>query len=309
MPVFILFIAFALSMIWNSCTYAISGIPVVPLSVMKQNNPEEHAKEDSKLIHDKTVAGENNITVMNRNIIIMEPGVHQIVKMGINHLNRIITPFENPLIKGSMIKTDSVKTDINGNVVYIASTSNHPISLFITESGDETIALSITLVPHHIPPREITLKLKDNINIQLDTQYKQAMQWEQSQPLYNTIESLLRILALKQIPPGYKLYSENAADHHCKQTGLRFSFSNSQLIKGHDLMVIIGVATNTSPHPIEFQEYHCGNWDVVAVSSYPYSAIDPGENTEIFIVKRIINNNVKEHNIKRQSLLNENTVE
>ena len=50
-------------------------------------------------------------------------------------------------------------TQVDGNAVYVATASEDPVSLFITEKGDTATAISLTLAPRHIPPREVRLVL------------------------------------------------------------------------------------------------------------------------------------------------------
>lgn len=50
-------------------------------------------------------------------------------------------------------------TQVDGNAVYVATASEEPVSLFITEAGETATAISLTLAPRHIPPREVRLVL------------------------------------------------------------------------------------------------------------------------------------------------------
>ena len=75
--------------------------------------------------------------------------------MAIDHLNRIVTPFAAPQVR----TVSQATTQVDGSAIYVATATEEPVSLFITEAGDTATALSLTLAPRHIPPREVRLVL------------------------------------------------------------------------------------------------------------------------------------------------------
>ncbi|MDV5598775.1 hypothetical protein QM084_26625 [Klebsiella pneumoniae] len=84
--------------------------------------------------------------------------------------NRIVTPFSNPEIVSTSLTgaTDNGQCGevcIKENVVYVATDKQYPVTMFITEKGSEAQALSLTMVPRRIPPREVFLKLDGGVGI------------------------------------------------------------------------------------------------------------------------------------------------
>jgi len=69
--------------------------------------------------------------------------------VAIDHLNRIVTPFAAPQVR----TVSQATTQVDGNAIYVATATEEPVGLFITEAGDSATALSLTLAPRHIPPR------------------------------------------------------------------------------------------------------------------------------------------------------------
>ena len=118
-------------------------IPVVPVSSISKTTVE--AAETPPVEQDSSG------TV----IVWATPGVNQIIPLAIHHLNRIVTPFNDPEIT----TVSTVTTQIRQNVIYVGTADETPVSLYITEKGDEGAALSFTIMPQRITPREITLKL------------------------------------------------------------------------------------------------------------------------------------------------------
>ncbi len=99
-----------------------------------------------------------------------EAGVNQIIPIAVGHPNRIVTPFSNPEIVSTSLTgaTDNGQCGevcIKENVVYVATDKQYPVTMFITEKGSEAQALSLTMVPRRIPPREVFLKLDGGVGI------------------------------------------------------------------------------------------------------------------------------------------------
>ncbi|MFH7095107.1 conjugal transfer protein TraK, partial [Klebsiella pneumoniae] len=163
----------------TSMAYASDDIPVVPASVMKKDVPAPVTSGQSS--HE--VVGS-----MNENpLLTMKPGVNQIIPIAVGHPNRIVTPFSNPEIVSTSLTgaTDNGQCGevcIKENVVYVATDKQYPVTMFITEKGSEAQALSLTMVPRRIPPREVFLKLDGGVGITGAFANTKAETWEQSQP-------------------------------------------------------------------------------------------------------------------------------
>ncbi len=56
---------------------------------------------------------------------------------------------------------------------------------------------------------------------------------------------------------------------------------------GHSLNVYVGVAKNETSAPVEIKEAMCGSWDVAAVAAFPNVILEPGQKTEIYVVKKV----------------------
>lgn len=286
-------LVFCFTLLFSGLTFSESPVPVIPVvpaDKAKANLPEHPNKNK------KNAPAAGNATSFQRSHIPMAPGVNEIIQVSVNHLNRIVTPYEEPKITTSSPST----TEIRDNVIYIGTTQESPLTLFITEKGSEDQALSLTLIPRKIPPREIFLQLKDGVSPLRYT--KRAEKWEKSQPYVITVENLFRTLALGQLPPGYSFEKSPKGElPACRQTGLQFDFQQGQTVSGHNLIVHVGVAKNTSPKVIEFIEDTCGDWDVAAVAAFPRNVIHPGERTEIYVARK--RNHKREIKVKRPSLL------
>jgi len=216
--------------------------------------------------------------------LVMAPGVNEIVPVAVSHLNRIVTPFGEPEVN----TTSDATVNIEDNVIYVATTEENPVTLFITQKGSQARALSLTLVPRRIPPRELFLELEGGATNAALVGNPKAERWETSQPYIDTLRGVMRSLALGDIPQGYTLHDTNSQQRmpSCQQPGFNFQFAGGQTMVGHRLSVNIGVATNVSGQPLEFKEQSCGDWDVAAVAAWPRNVLGPNERTEVYVVRR-----------------------
>lgn len=234
-------------------------------------------------------------------------GVNQIITISTDQPNRIVTPFNNPQILSSALQggtgKDCGEVCVKGNVVYISTKKDYPLGLFITDKDNEHTAISLTLVPRRIPPREVNLVLNDSNAITL-TGTDDAEVWETSQPFVNSLKKTLLAIALGEVPQGYHLQKipSKYSLPVCTQNGLKFDFEKGQLMAGVNLNYVIGKITNVSNKPVEFIEASCGGYDVASVAAYPLNLLQPKESTEVYVVQR--KNAKVKATTKRRSLLN-----
>lgn len=286
-------LALAVVLSVSAVANAQDSIPVVPASVMKKASEEARKvaiEDEQKAASDSRYSGAQ---VSQDPVLVMTPGVNQIIPVAIGHPNRIVTPFGNPEVISTSLSGGSKEGEcgevcIKDNVVYVATDKEHPATMFITEKGSETRALSLTMVPRKIPPREVFLKLDGNTVASGTYANPKAERWERSKPYVETIRSVFRKLALGEIPQGYTMNKvpNNLAPPYCDHPGMKVSFKEGQLMMGHSLSVFVGVAENVSNDALEFQEATCGDWDVAAVTTWPLKVLEPGQKTEVYVARK-----------------------
>lgn len=264
----------------GSVVHASGDIPVVPASVMRDGVPPPIGAKPSKGQVLDPLARVNDSA-----IIVMEPGVNQLAPIAIGHLNRIVTPFDQPAVN----TTSNADTRIENNIVYVSTSDKMPVTMFLTQAGDESRALSLTLVPQQIPPRELFLRMPDHMQQAGMVSNARAEKWENSQPYIDTIRSLFRHIALGEIPQGYTMSGVTSGVKlpACEMPGVTFDFSRGQVLNGHSLSVVVGVARNVSGREEEIKESACGDWDVAAVAAWPHNVLMGGQATEIYVARKI----------------------
>ena len=219
----------------------------------------------------------------------MKPGVNQVIQVSTGHLNRFITPFENPAIETSDL--DSDQTRINGHVVLISVKEQGPATLFIRPKGKQQPALSLTLVAQPIPPRQVKLKLGDE-HMQGGSRVsrEQAREWEKSQPYENTLRGLFIKLAKGRIQSGYNVRDPKPTDPRVACTGgpnIELDIAARQVIEGARIRVIVARVGNPTDQAIELREPGCYRKGVLAVATWPLPRIKSGEAVELFMATRI----------------------
>ncbi|WP_202109210.1 TraK domain-containing protein [Succinivibrio dextrinosolvens] len=252
-------------------------IPSVPASVLTENVPKYNVN-----------GAEMPMTMGSTdNDIMVKPGVNQIVQIAVGHTNRIVTPFAHPQVSSaSLTGGEQGEVTVKDNVVYVSTAKNYPLSMFITEKGNENLSISLTLVPRKIPSREINVSFRDS-NVSMRYASEDAEAWEKSQPFLSGSNKNLRTIALQGIPAGYNLTNlpKDYALPKCRVDGFKVDFSQGQLIAGSKLHYVIGKVTNISKETLEFKESGCGDYDVAAVALYPTNVFEPGESAEIYVIK------------------------
>lgn len=230
--------------------------------------------------------------------IAMRPGENVFIPISREHPNRILTPFKNPQIVSTSLFTSKKKGEcgeacVRDGVIYITTDSPSAVTAFITEKGHEDIAFSVTMVPQAIPPREVRFTLPSEIVERLNSRRgnavsnaRKAQAWEQSQPYVETIRQALRSVALGQVPNGYNMRKMRVTDPTptCKHLGLDFDWSNGQLLEGYNLDIYVGVVKNVADSPVEFRNQNCGGWRTAAVTSWPLTVLEPGQESEVYVV-------------------------
>lgn len=227
--------------------------------------------------------------------VVVIPGVNTIIPAALNHLNRIVTPFENPIVQ----TVSSADIKVKENVIYVSTESESPVTMYITPKDDEAVAISLTLAPRKVPPIQANLILGDAVTGAAGAtgaprmgggRYSgQAKKWEEGQPYMDSIKGIMRALALGQLPKGYSMGKAGRNDSvpACFQSGITFDFGSAQVVMGHNFKVIVGVARNASREPIMFDETSCTHPTLAATAVWPRNMLEPGDATEVYVVTRV----------------------
>lgn len=259
-----------------------------PTGEVEGASPSANTTQAQPDISDRPIT-EGRVANTGPDRLTMEPGVNQIVEVATGHLNRLITPFEEPAIETADLNSD--QTQINGRVVLVSVEKKGPVTMFIRPKGQQEPALSLTLVAKPVPPREIHLELDEETRKRrTPAMTKQARQWEESQPYEETLRELFTSLARGQIPSGYNMREPQAGDPRLHCSGGRNDYlavDVRQVVQGARIRVSVAKVENPTDHPIELREPGCYRNGTLAVAAWPNPRIKPGESVELFAATRI----------------------
>ncbi|CAM3173913.1 conjugal transfer protein [Pseudomonas floridensis] len=247
--------------------------PSVPASVMKKPVPTQ--------------------PIESRQDVVVSNGTNTLIPISRGQMNRIVTPFDVPKVQ----TVSTADISVSGNVLYVTTSEDKPVTMYVTPDDDETVAISLTLLPQGVPPIQANLILAKNVQglasglpVTSSTNYSgQARKWERSQPYMDTLRSLMREMALGKLPRGYSFGALTNGNKipACAQPSLSFDFSKSQLIEGHDFKVFVATAENVSAKTVEFDHASCTHPQRAAVSAWPDEVLEPGQKTEVFVITRV----------------------
>ena len=180
-------------------------------------------------------------------------------------------------------------TQVDGSVLYVATSSEEPVSLFVTEAGDTATAISLTLAPRHIPPREVRLVLTGGrVRTAAKPIEPRRPAARSDQPYVEHIATAFRALARNRVPAGYRLRPAGRRERLvCRQSGL--SVTTVQVLEGRGLRILAARARNQGKRPIELEERTCSvnaGTVVAAVAVWPRARLAPGEQTELYVAVR-----------------------
>ena len=217
------------------------------------------------------------------------PGTTALVEVATGHLNRIVTPFASPAVR----TVAQAQTQVDGNVVYVATADEEPVTLYLSDSGNPDTAIALTLAPRRIPPREIRLVLVEAAGFTHTAaaapngRSAEAPRSQGSQPYVEDIVASFRAIARNRVPPGFGLRKAGGKDRvTCAQAGLTVAVG--QVLEATALRIYTGVVRNTSGAEMAFEERTCSGpgAGVAAVAAWPRVQLGAGEETEVYVAMR-----------------------
>jgi conjugal transfer pilus assembly protein TraK len=215
-------------------------------------------------------------------VIKVAPGRNITLTVAGDQLNRIVTPFTNPLVH----TVSKAKINVDGSVVYVSlATEDGPSTMFITENGESDPSISLTLTPAAVAPLEIRLQLAGNpgFGAVVSLSGGKSAKWEKNQPYTEAIEKVMLATARGEVPPGYNLrnFSNQDPAPRCR---LAVRVEPRQVLEGHNFMVVVSRLTNTSSAQLMMDESACYREGVRAVAVWPRVSLAPRQSTELYVV-------------------------
>ena len=216
-------------------------------------------------------------------ILKTRPGVTEEAVIAQGKLNRIVTPFLSPKV----LTADAVETKVDGSAVYVATDTDAPVSLFITDT-DTGGAASLQLIPQALgSPVEIQVvpeqgKGPDSTGTDAGAG---SRLYKQDSPYITEVKAIMQALGKQRVPVGFSLVESGEAYGYtgiCH--GLNLTFRLGQVLKGPQSEVIVYIAENRGLQAAQFEESFCASDSTVAVAAWPRVRLAPGERTEVYVL-------------------------
>lgn len=245
----------------------------------------------------------------------LTPGDNIMVPVAVGLMNRVSTTFNM-----AAVKTHESKSiiEVDGGVVYITIKEMKPVGLLIYEEGVPESAVSITLVPDNVPPvmisadisvtQEMLVKSQQyREEVKADEMRAQAEDVAKSQnysPEYVTrIKEILTPIGQGKIPDGFSM-SADLRDVPSEPCSVTLPQHVGQRLIGSQEFVDVVAIKNTTKHPYALSEKMCLGDGVMAVAIYNTAILQPGQGTEVYIMRDKLYEQSRSSTRQRQRLVN-----
>jgi conjugal transfer pilus assembly protein TraK len=250
-----------------------------------------------------TDSGEPAVLALGPRSVTVAPGANAILELAIDHLNRIVTPFERPSVR----TVSDLSTEVEGKVVYVATASEVPATLYISAGDASGTTIALTLAPRRVPPREIRLQVpgyraaqapsNNKAQSTMDKQSDSAQVamgpahtalWQQPLPYLQTLTTALRDLARGEVPEGFRPGSVRSEDRlRCEAPGLRAS--DLEVHEGEHLTLLKATLRYSGKEPLGITPQHCrprSKAVIAAQATWPRTELRNGEETQLLLALR-----------------------
>lgn len=228
----------------------------------------------------------------------LEPGSNIAIPVAVGLTNPIITNFK--MIAVRTHDEESVM-ELEDGRLYITINSLKPVALMLFEEGVPESMVNVTLVPMEAMPVIVNL----DINLSKEMKYKgnkhridlkeqeAKAKAEQSeiQPNFKTdtarisrIKQILKPVGRGEIPRGFTL-SHDVSLAMKQPCGMTIEQRVMQRIVGTKEVVDVVRVKNNTTRPYSMREQMCESRNVMAVAIYNKSLLQPGEATEVYILR------------------------
>ncbi|MDO9103439.1 MAG: type-F conjugative transfer system secretin TraK [Methylovulum sp.] len=264
----------------NGQAEPVEPVPVRKAKLQKRPSTLDHPTSSPRTARTIDIDLQSGITIRPK------PGKTESVVIARSKLNRVLTPYAEPKV----LTVDNMETKIDGSAIYIATDSEFPVGLFITD-GESGNATSLQLSPQElVAPVEI--RIEQDVATKNSTSDNPLSRSDdavhQDSPYLTEIKTIFQALGKQQIPSGFTL--EALPDDRSQASlchGTNLTFKPGQLLSGHDSRIIVMVAQNRGLSATLLEEAFCANDEVMAVAAWPRVRLEPGEKTEVFVLMRL----------------------
>lgn len=204
-----------------------------------------------------------------------------VVPVSAANMNRISTPFRNPIV----LVNGGAKYKVVGQDVYVVIESDQPIGVYIREDdnlANNSPVASLTLVPKAVPPQNISILLENSMKERLTNPNSKI-----ASDYTDVIRQTLGMIAQRKLPDGYSRSNVNS------KTIARVGAVTVQpkvIYSGVEHNVYVYTARNVTGQHVELSEPSFWHKGVRAVAfGEGKIKLAPNDTTEIMILADVGN--------------------
>ncbi|MCE9984692.1 IncF plasmid conjugative transfer pilus assembly protein TraK [Enterobacter hormaechei] len=295
----------------NSITNALTKNPTIPGNTAAEGTdeygrpvatqiPNASTKTDkAELLYTEAKKRYQEVQKVN-----VPPGGNIVLPISRGLQNRITTTFKNASVSTSSSPEDS-SIFVDGGAVYITTNSDKPIGIMLSEDQVPESTYNLTLIPLDVPGAMISVNTALSPSMQakreknIDTQQYQEMlersqqiEQEKSDPKQDDhkqrIIDLLTPVALGEVPSGFTLQTERLSRipvSEQKPCHFPMYASLGQRLVGARELIDIVLVKNDMPYGQLVPDQQCIVDGVLATAIFDKAFLQPGEETELYIVR------------------------
>lgn len=208
-------------------------------------------------------------------------GVNEIVKLSSHLLNRLATPFKKPVL----IDTTDVPHKIVGSDIYYMPAGNNPIGLYITDATNTSQTISLTIIPDSsIPGQNLIIKMEDlraleSLSLAAASVEEAAVMQPKASDYTSFVRSLMTQAVRGQIPG----FSPVPLEGGVARLG-ELTVTPELVFTGSVLDIYRYQVENAGLLPMDLAETAFAREGVKAVSFFPLSSLEPGQQSYVFLL-------------------------
>ena len=249
-----------------------------------------------------------------RKITSLKPGSSIMVPVAQGLMNRINTPFKMVAVRDS--GSEHTIVDLDGGMVFITINTYEPMSLMVYEEGVPETMFSIMLQPIDAPPVmiDIDVELTPAMIAKRDTFHKEmeveeklieanemARYQTQTSEHVKRIKEILKPIAKGEIPRGFSYTEQIPVNYKTPCSFSIFHEAKQRLIGAREIVDVV-LVKNNSQDVYSVREEHCISKDTIAVALLDKSILQPGQETEIYVLRDKLYHQ-RQNRVKRRSRL------
>lgn len=208
-------------------------------------------------------------------------GVNDLVVLSSDFLNRISTPFEDPVVVDITDPTNE-KHKTTGSEVYYLPSGVDPVGIYIFDKANPTQTISLTIMPRAgMPGQNVLVKLENFRSVkQLSLVPDVGPVVKPSASDYESMLSSLVVGAIRGNVPGFSPVPLEVGEAKLDDVRIVPNF----VMQGSYLDIYRYQLTNEGDVPIDMNEGAFYREGVKAIAFFPRVSLDPGDSTFVFML-------------------------